>query len=359
MLLRRRISEIASQVKADISASPEVKKVIGPAKKDQFLFPSGSKMLNLACSDFVHGAFATGKVVNLIGDSSSGKTLLALSSLAEMSHNPDFNEYRLIFDDAEEALEFDIEKLFEKETKDRIELIRPSNTIEQFYGNVLKAVSMGDPFVYILDSFDALTAEAEIKRSLEYEKEKEDKSGSYKTEKSRMMSEMLRVIKGKIRQTNSLLLIISQTRDNIGFGAMFQPKVRSGGKALKFYSSHEIWLAVGKKETKRDVEVGNLVYAKLTKNKLTGKRREVTFPIFYEYGADDITSCIDFLVAQQAWKKVKGGIDSDGFFDICSRNKLITQIEKEGLQRELFKRTQEEWDLMEKSLSLNRTKKWI
>jgi recombination protein RecA len=325
--------------------------------KDE-LVPTGSVMLNLACSDTAAGGYAKGKIVNLIGDSSSGKTLLALSMLAEVSNLSQFDDYRLIFDDAEEALEFDISYLFGSNAADRIELETPSNTVEDYYGNVLRALKEGTPFIYVLDSFDSITADAEVKRSKEYENGKEDKSGSYKTEKARMSSEILRVIKGKIRETESLLLIISQTRDNIGFGAMFQPKVRSGGKALKFYCCHEIWLAVGGKEKKKEREIGATVFGKVSKNKLTGKRREVTFPIYYDYGADDISSCIDFLVKELIWKKVKGSIDSGGFVGLCSKKKLVEAIEENNLEKDLFDLTEKSWGIIEESIRLKRKRKY-
>ena len=76
---------------------------------DGLLIPSGSIMLNLACSDRWDGAWKPGRIVNIIGDSSSGKTLLALSMFGEMGLREKFDEYRFIYDDAEHALDFDLE----------------------------------------------------------------------------------------------------------------------------------------------------------------------------------------------------------------------------------------------------------
>ena len=324
----------------------------------QILIPTGSIMLNLACSDNINGGFAPGKIVNLIGDSSSGKTLLALTMFADIVNDPQFDDYRLIFDDAEEALEFDIGYLFGENTAKRIEMDQTSNTIEDYYGNVLRALSKGKPFIYVLDSFDAITADEEIKRSKEYENDKSDKSGSYKTEKARMSSEILRVIKGGIKETKSVVEIISQTRDNIGFGAMFQPKVRTGGKALKFYSCNEIWLAVGKKVSKNDLEIGANVMAKVSKNKLTGKKRDIVFPIFYDYGVDNLQSCIFFLIEQKVWKKEKQTIHSNDLCLPCTISKLIKEIEDNNLEQEVFNATQDAWTAREDSLKLNRKKKY-
>ena len=87
--------------------------------------PTGSALLNLALSDRANGGFLTGKIVNVIGDSSSGKTFLCLTTLAETAHNPAFDDCLLVYDDAEAASEFNIEKLFGSKTVRRI-MPRPS-----------------------------------------------------------------------------------------------------------------------------------------------------------------------------------------------------------------------------------------
>jgi recombination protein RecA len=324
------------------------------------LIPSGAKMLNLACSDKLIGAFALGKIINIIGDSSSGKTLLELSMLSEIANIPAFDDYDLFLDDAENALTFNIKKLFGSVLDERLRLDKKSNTVEAFYGNVLRRITKGIPFIYVLDSLDSISADAEIERAKQYEEEKEKKKGSFKTEKPRMVSEMLRVIKGEISETDSLLSIVSQTRDNLGFGAIFTPKVRSGGKALKFYCSHEVWLAVGKKKKKSDLEIGADVMGKVSKNKLTGKKRDVVFPIYYDYGIDDVASCIDFLIERGIWKKKKNSqkILTNELFPEITMIKLIDTIEKENREKEIINMAGEAWTKREDSVKLKRKKKF-
>ena len=322
------------------------------------LIPSGSKMLNMACSDNIKGAFALGKIINVIGDSSSGKTLLELSMLSEIANIPAFDDYELFFDDAENALTFNIKKLFGSVLDERLRLDKKSNTVEAFYGNVLRRITKGIPFIYVLDSLDSISADAEIERAKQYEEEKEKKKGSFKTEKPRMVSEMLRVIKGEISETDSLLSIVSQTRDNLGFGAIFTPKVRSGGKALKFYCSHEVWLAVGKKKKKSDLEIGADVMGKVSKNKLTGKKREVTFPIYYDYGVDDLASCIDFLIERKVWTKSKRAVHTSDMFEEMALPKLINVIEESNREQEIFDLAARTWWERENSVKLKRKKKF-
>ena len=359
MLNRRKTAgEYAKEVEESISAPAEQK-----VENDLVLIPTGSIMLNLACSDSISGGYGGGKIVNIIGDSSAGKSILALTGLAEMCYNPKFDRYKLIYDDAEQPREFNIEYLFGKTASDRIEFLDgdASETIEDFYGNVLRELDGQQPIVYVLDSFDSVTSEEEQKRSEEYKNNKK-KSGSYKTEKPRMASEILRVIKGKVKDSSSLIIIISQTRDTIGFGAMFTPKSRSGGKALKFYCTHEIWLSVLAAEKSKDLVIGNWVGVKISKNKLTGKKRDVTFPIYYDYGVDDVTASVDFLLEMGTWKKVsadkKKGISAgvkNSLVDTCSKNRLIHTIETDDLKEALFQEVQKSWNEREESVKLDRT----
>lgn len=323
-----------------------------PDTKSDSLISTGSTLLNLACSDKLHGAFLPGKMVNLIGDSSSGKTLIALSVFAEMARQKQFNDYRFIYDDVEAACEFDIEKLFNKSTATRIETPddnESSNTIESFQANIFDALNNKRPFVYVLDSLDALDAEDDQKKAQENIKARhEDKEikGSYGMAKPKMMSSILRQVVRNLKKTKSLLIIISQTRDNIN-PMSFTKKTRSGGRALQFYASHEIWLAVAKKLKKKDNVIGIVCRAKVTKNKLTGKVREVEFPLLTGYGIDDVDSCIDYLVKEGQWQKGK------------QKAKMIDQIEKEDSEEKLYKLVSKVWHKVEESIKPKRKRKYL
>ena len=283
------------------------------------LVPSGSVMLNLACSDTAEGAWKVGRLVNIIGDSSSGKSLMAMSMLAEICTRPEFDEYRLIYDDAEHALDFDVGKLFGYDLADRLEPPAKdkdgnaiySDTTHSFQANVMKAFDEGKPFIYVLDSFDALTSVDEldlVNRENKALEQGKSLPGSYGAEKAKHASRILRVIVSKLEQTKSFILIISQTRDDIN-PTTFAQKTRAGGKALKFYASHEIWLAVKEKLKKtvanQDYQIGVGIKAKITKNKLTGKLREVEFPIYYSYGIDDLEAGLNWLLKIGAIEKKK------------------------------------------------------
>ena len=325
------------------------------------LVPTGSTTFNLECSGRIEGAFALGKIVNIIGDSHSGKTLFGLTIFAECSLDERFNNYRFIYDDVEAANEFDVEYLFGEKVNQRIEYDIRSRTIEDFNDNVARALEGDKPFIYILDSFDALTSEAAIEKDAENRRAREKGNqikGSYGDGKAKKASEFFAQRTQDLADKKSLLIIISQTRDNIGFGAMFTPKTRSGGKALKFYSSHEVWLACQKKEKKGKRTVVTNVQAKITKNKLTGRHGEAYFPILFDYGIDNISSCIDFLLDEGDWTGTKSSVDTKGFIPKKtvngkekhrSRNEIIKYIEDNDLEEELFQLCQQTYDnIMEK-----------
>jgi len=333
-------------------------------KPSGILIPTGSTLFNLALSDSIHGGFDGGKIINLIGDSSSGKTFIALSCFAEMAHNPAFEEYRFIYDDVEQANEFNIRYLFGEKTESRIEEPpnKHSNLIEDFRDNILSLLKEGEPFVYVLDSFDALSSEDEIKKVNEQVKarEKGNKiSGTYGMEKAKGVSQLLRMIKTSLNKTNSVLIIISQTRDNIGIS--FAEKTRSGGKALKFYSTHEIWTAhvgyIKKKINDKDRKIGIRSRIKISKNKLTGKIHEVDVPIFYDYGIDDIRSCIEWMIEEGIWSS-KGGVIKSNEFPPMTMEKLIRYIEENNKEKTLKEIVETEWRIIQDNLKLNRKRKY-
>ena len=207
--LKLRKKSLVEQIKktSKEKIKPKIKESINPDN----LIPTSSTLLNCACSDNPTGGYGIGKLVNLIGDSSSGKTLLGLSCFAEMAMFKKFDEYAFIYDDVEAALEFNLDYLFGADVSERIDMSITSDTIQDFYGNITRTIREGRPFVYILDSLDALTSIEEMKRASTYSKKpeveynedgsKKKTKGSYKMEKAKLVSEILRVIARDIKRT--------------------------------------------------------------------------------------------------------------------------------------------------------------
>ena len=321
-------------------------------------------MLNLALTDTPFGGYQVGRIVNLIGDSHSGKSIFALTMFAEMVNMKEFDNYALYYDDAENALSFNINDLFGEETSKRINKIDYcSTTIQSFYGGMQEIIDKKIPFVYILDSLDALTDEAEIEKDKKFrktpeERNKKEKAGEYGMAIPKFTGKTLKNIISAIATTNSLLIVISQTRDNVDFG--FEKKRRSGGRALKFFSSAEIWLSVMGVDKQvvggNERVIGVNGKCKIKKNKMTGKIRECEFAIFYDYGIDDIGCNVDFLVKNKVWKTEGKGILSPYFTEKVSRKKLLNKIEELGWEetRKLQQLVGETWCKIEEAHKLGR-----
>lgn len=347
-------------------------KKIKQMEPEELLLPSGCTLFNCACSGSPFGAYPPGRVINIIGDSSAGKTILTYTGLAEMAHNKIFDEYRLIVDQAEYGEDFDREKLFGRSFNQRVEppnkLVSEdgepiySETIQDFQMNVMSALENPRPFVYLLDSFDALDSEGERKKiedkHKKWKKGTKDDTGSYGGEKPKKASELLRQIRGKIKHTKSVLIIISQVRDSLNAGLFSPKKTRSGGKALKFYSWYEIWLYLGKKIKAKDTMVGVNTIASWSKNRQTGKLRQVEYPIYYDLGIDDITANIMYLIKTGFIKKNGKTLHVPEINFNGGTNELVRHIEKNNLERKIQEMVGTAWNEFEDSLKLNRKKRF-
>lgn len=365
-----RRSDLASQVEESAHEGREESSACKSETSytDDDLLPTGSTLLNLALSDTNQGGWRKGTMVNIIGDSSAGKSFVALTTLAEMNTYSKLDDYSLIYDDVENANSFNMEYLFGESFENRIITPgsddegedTPSDMIEDFQLNLIRALDAG-PCAYCLDSFDALNAEADEKKSMEMLEAREKGkqiAGTYGMAKAKKSSEILRQIVRRLKKSESLLTIVSQTRDNVD-PMSFQKKVRAGGRALKFYATHELWLANGGAIKSKDRIIGVKCKVKISKNKLTGKVREVEFPIYYDYGIDDIGSCVDFLLKEKYWdgngkKIISNGLD----IEPCSRASLIKQIERKRLEQQVSSMVGKVWHEIEESLRLHRKPKY-
>jgi len=246
---------------------------------------SGCTMLDCVLG----GGWPLGRVVNIVGDKSTGKTLLAMEAIANIYLEYDgaavwYNEAEAAFDsDYAEALGIPFGK---------VHMTEGCSTIEELFDDIDSIVKKERkvPGLYIVDSLDALSDKAEMERGID--------EASYGGAKAKKLSEFFRRITKDIKSSNICLIIISQVRDNIG--AMFGEKhTRSGGKALDFYASQVLWLAHTGilKRTVNKVErpVGVKIKAKCKKNKVGLPFRECEFEITFGYGVEDEKASLEFL----------------------------------------------------------------
>lgn len=329
---------------------------------------TGSTLLNLACNDWPDVGLLPGHFYFLVGDSASGKTWLTLNILAEAANHPRFRDYALIFDNAENGALMDVSRFFGSELAGRMKPPTPgpvySHTVEEFYFNAERYLRNG-PCVYVLDSMDALTTEDEQDKFTERRKAHtsgKETSGSYGTSKAKLNSSYLRVVFNLLRETGSILLIVTQTRDNIGFGAQFNPKTRGGGHALTFYASLEIWTST-KGHVKRTVkgkprELGIVCRARVKKNRLTGKDRSVEFPILHSHGIDDLGGCVQYLIDEGHWTENRGRVTASEFDFVGSIEKLLAQVEGTNREGDLQRLVATVWQDVETACKVKRKQRY-
>jgi len=338
----------------------EIGKPLVINRKD--LLSTGSTLLNLACTGDPSGGFLCGKYYFLVGDSASGKTFLSMTCFAEATINPRFKQHRLIYDNIEDGMLMDLDTLFNEEVADRVEPPSRngdtpvySDTIESFYYHLDDAIDDGRPFIYVLDSMDALDSEAADKkfglnkkafrkkqarqRGEASEGEKEEKvAGSYGDGKAKKNSEGMRKAMKGLRKTGSILIVLSQTRDDIG-AQYAGTKTRAGGRALRFYATTEIWSSVAMqlKKNVNDIErkVGVRVKLAVRKNRITGKLADVETDIYPSFGIDDLGTCVDYLVEEGWWPQPKQTINAKELGIEATRDKLIRVIEKRGAEKQV------------------------
>lgn len=309
------------------------------------------------------GGWPVGKIVNIVGDKSSGKSYLALETIAYAKKMLG-GTLKWYYDDAEGGFSFDTERMYGFETI--LEGQRPSSTVEEFAQNLnsqIASLKKGEFLIYVLDSLDGLSSEAERGRDKErqkaFENGKEYDKGTYAMEKQKFMSEFFRLRAAEIQQLPVILIIISQVRTNIG--VMFGEKyTRTGGKALDFYASIILWLAEVEKHKKKDRTVGITIKPKTRKAKIKHPFRECFLELIFDYGIDNISSNINFLYdlkTPQGKDKGKSKIEWDG--KEYSRERLVTHIEEKNLEDDLAKRTIDKWKEIEDSISSSdRKSKW-
>lgn len=341
-----------------------------PAAAPLEFLSTGCTLLNLACTGKPRGGFAAGYFYWLVGDSTSGKTFLALTCFAEAMKSQRFRNYRIILDQPERGALMDLEKFFGKTVAEKIESPHPngrsSKTIEEFYDYVDDACQIGKPFIYVLDSHDSVSSEAEDDKYMQQKNARRkgrDVPGSMTDGKAKKNSSGIRQLLSRLEKTNSILIVISQTRDNMNpITARFNPKTAAGGRALKFYSTIEIWSSVRQKIRKRvrskDRTIGIVCRCDVKKGRITGGDRTVEFPIYRSHGIDDVGANVDYLFAEGHWKPGDGKISAPEFGYKGTVDGLIKKIEEEGREKELQNLVATVWNEIEAGCAVERKRRY-
>jgi recombination protein RecA len=264
--------------------------------------PSGAAVLDCTLG----GGWPLSRISNIIGDESTGKTLMAIEACANFARK--YPKGNIYYRESESAFDEPYAEALGMPT-DRVQFIDPDEfvTVEDFYEDLCKAVTetakRNTTALYIVDSLDALSDKAELKRDFD--------QGTYGGEKAKQMGKLLRMCKGEVSRARMCLIIVSQTRDRIteGFMAKFaKKKTRSGGRALDFYASQCLWLShlntLTAQHAKIKRPVGIRIRAKCEKNKISLPLRTCEFTIRFGHGIDSLASGLDWLEDIDRWKDV-------------------------------------------------------
>lgn len=218
------------------------------------------------------GGFPRGRIIEIYGPESSGKTTLTLHSIAEVQKGRKDNSSNCVFIDAEHAFDVEHAKRIGVDT-DNLLLIQPDNG-EQALESVDTFVRSGAVDMVVVDSVAALVPKAEIEG---------DMGDQHLGLQARLMSQALRKLTSYIAKTNCIVIFINQIRHKIG--VMFgNPETTTGGNALKFYSSIRLDIRRIGAIKNKDEDIGNSTKIKVVKNKLAPPFKIVNLDIMYDGG---------------------------------------------------------------------------
>lgn len=257
------------------------------------IIPTGSVSLDIALGI---GGLPRGRVVEIYGPESSGKTTVALHAVAEAQRKGGI----AAFIDAEHALDPEYAKKLGVDT-DAL-LVSQPDTGEQALEIMDMLIGSGALDIVVIDSVAALVPRAEIEGEM---------GDTHVGLQARLMSQALRKITGRLAQSKTTAVFINQLREKVGvfFGS---PETTTGGKALKFYSS--VRIDIRRIETLKEAgnPVGNRTRAKIVKNKMAPPFKQAEFDILYGEGISREGGLLDMGVEHSIVRKSGAWYTYDG-----------------------------------------------
>ncbi len=280
---------------------------------------SGSISLDVALGI---GGYPKGRIIEIFGPESSGKTTFALHAIAEIQKKGG----RAAFIDAEHALDPQYAAKIGVNINDLL-LSQPDNG-EQALEICEALVRSGAIGIIVIDSVAALVPQAEIEGEM---------GDSHVGLQARLMSQALRKLSGIINKTNTVCIFINQLREKVG--VMFgNPEVTPGGRALKFYSSIRLEIRKGEQIKLGNDIVGNKTNVKVVKNKMAPPFKTCTLEIAYGEGISktgevvDLATDANIIEKSGAWYSYNGekiGQGRENVKELLKNNKkLYDELEK-------------------------------
>ena len=288
---------------------------LGSNEKRQIdVIPSGSISLDMILGI---GGYPKGRIIEIYGPESSGKTTFALHAIAEAQKLGG----RVAFIDAENSLDPQYAQKLGVNI-DELLLSQPDNG-EQALEICEALVRSGAISVIVIDSVAALVPQAEIEGEM---------GDSHVGLQARLMSQALRKLAGVINKTNTIAIFINQLREKVG--VMFgNPEVTPGGRALKFYSSIRLEIRRAEQLKLGTDIVGNKTNIKVVKNKMAPPFKSCTVDIMYGEGVShegelvDLASEANIIEKSGAWYSYKGekiGQGKENVKEMLKKNKELS-----------------------------------
>lgn len=291
--------KILSQVLLDIEkqfGKGAIMKLGDDTHNEIAVSPSGSLTLDLALGV---GGYPKGRIIEIYGPESSGKTTFALHAIAEIQKAGG----RAAFIDAEHALD----PVYAKNLGVNINelLLSQPDTGEQAL-EICEALVRSEAInIVVIDSVAALVPQAEIEGEM---------GDSHVGLQARLMSQALRKLSGTINKTNTIAIFINQLREKVG--VMFgNPETTPGGRALKFYSTIRMDVRRSEQIKQGDSVIGNKTTVKIVKNKVAPPFKTAVVEIMYGEGVSRVSEIIDLGVEA-------GIIDKSGAWYSYNEEKL-------------------------------------
>ena len=286
---------------------------------------SGSLALDIALGV---GGFPVGRIIEIFGPESSGKTTIALQAIAEVQKKGG----RAAFIDAEHALDPVYARNLGVNINDL--LLSQPDTGEQALEICDALVKSEAVDLIVIDSVAALVPQAEIDGEM---------GDSHVGLQARLMSQALRKLSGNMNKSKTTCIFINQLREKVGI--MFgNPETTPGGRALKFYSSVRLDIRKGEQIKSGDTVVGNKVNIKVVKNKVSPPFRTASVDIMYGEGISregeivDLASDIDIIDKSGAWYSYNGEKIGQGKENVKAflRNNVELKTEIENIVRKHY-----------------------
>jgi len=294
-------------------------------------YSTGCTVLDIAIANSFPGGFPVGRIVHFYGGSSTCKTVLAVTTCGYVQRAGN----SIYYADVEHTLDPAFSKVYGLDCNDEktFHIGHPVTLEELFDDYIAKIIRPGKKLdtsskMIVVDSITALPAAVETKESMI--------DSTYGTSRAKQMSKGFRKYIFDLAESNTTLFCIDQTRDNVG--SPFEGEVTSGGRALEFYSSVQVYLKMDTKiKNTAGRVIGNWIKFRIDKNKVGPPLREGRFRILYDYGLDDIASNLYFLSEiQNGPQAAKNKSTKIKFLDQeCRMSTAIKYVEENNLEKEL------------------------